>query len=179
MSDIPNLGVLMAEYDKALGYTDELWKDLTQDEVYWRPDENASAIGWHLGHQAVVAHFMVRNLTAAEPKIDTRFDEMMDSSTPEPDRTPLPPLHLIQSFRADVARRVKFRVGNINRGHVNAPTQMRSIATVMLVSIINHEYQHSKWIAEVRSGQFRHAVPDLPESELLRELDGYAIIQLA
>ena len=178
MSELPKLGVLMAEYDKALAYTDELWKDLTQEEVYWRPDENSSAIGWHLGHQAVVAHFMVRNLTAAEPKIDPRFDEMMDSATPEPERTPLPPLHLIESFRADVARRVHFRVGNINRGHVNAPTQLRSIATVMLTSIINHEYQHSKWIGEVRQGQFGHPLPDLPQSDLLSEIDGYAIIQL-
>ena len=178
MAELPKLGVLMAEYDKALAYTDELWKDLSQDEVYWRPDENSSAIGWHLGHQPVVAHFMVRNLTAAEPKLDPRFDDMMDSANPEPDRAPLPPLHLLEKFRDDVARRVKFRVGNINRGHVNAPTQMRSIATVMMTSIINHEYQHSVWIGEVRTKQFGYELPDLPESDLLSEVDGYPIIQL-
>ncbi|NNE94771.1 MAG: DinB family protein [Acidimicrobiales bacterium] len=178
MSELPKLGVLMAEYDNALAYTDELWKDLTEDEVYWRPDQNSSAIGWHLGHQPVVAHFMVRNLTAAEPKLDPRFDEMMDSAKPEPERAPLPPLHLLDTFRADVARRVKFRVGNINRGHVGAPTQMRSIATVMMTSIINHEYQHSVWIGEVRTKQFGYDLPDLPESDLLSDLDGYPIIQL-
>ncbi len=58
---------LLREYDRARAYTDQLWKDLTPDEVTWRPDENSSAIGWHLGHQAHVAHFMIRNLTAAEP----------------------------------------------------------------------------------------------------------------
>ena len=47
---------------------DDLWRDLTTEEVRWRPDETSSAIGWHLGHQAHVAHFMVRNLTAAFPR---------------------------------------------------------------------------------------------------------------
>ncbi len=178
MSSLPNLGVLMAEYDTALAYTDDLWKDLTEDEVYWRRDDHSSAIGWHLGHQGVVAHFLVRNLTAAEPKLDPRFDEMMDSATPELERAPLPPLHLLETFRSDVARRVKFRVGNINRGHVEAPTQLRSIATIMMTAIINHEYQHSKWIGEVRNEQFGYALPDLPESKLLSEIDGYAIIEL-
>jgi hypothetical protein len=49
---------------------------------------------------------------------------------------------------------------------------------MMLTSIINHEYQHSKWISEVRSDQFGRALPDLPESDLLSEFDGYAVIQL-
>ncbi|WUD77084.1 DinB family protein [Streptomyces sp. NBC_00510] len=58
---------LLRQYDRARAYTDSLWQDLTADEVTWRPHEDSSAIGWHLGHQAHVAHFMVRNLTAAEP----------------------------------------------------------------------------------------------------------------
>src|SRR6516225_9094951 len=62
------LQALLYEYDRARTYTDELWKDHTPDEVTWRPHENSSAIGWHLGHQAHVAHFMIRNLTAAEPR---------------------------------------------------------------------------------------------------------------
>ncbi|MDT0547474.1 MULTISPECIES: DinB family protein [Streptomyces] len=49
------LEALLREYDRARAYTDELWKDLTPDEVTWRPHENSSAIGWHLGHQAHVA----------------------------------------------------------------------------------------------------------------------------
>ncbi len=178
MLQLPSLTALMAEYTTALDYTDALWKGLSEDEVSWRPHENASSIGWHLGHQPVVAHFMVRNLTAAEPTIDSRFDSMMDGATAEPERDPMPPLHIIDKFRTDVAKRVRFRVGNINRGHVAAPTQLRSIATVMMTSIINHEYQHSQWIGEVRSDQFGHALPDVPTSDLLSELDGYPIIQL-
>ena len=178
MIDLPTLRDLLAEYERALSYTDALWDDLTEEEVYWRPHENSSAIGWHLGHQPVVSHFMVRNLTAAEPSIDARFDAMMDGATAEAQRDPLPPLHLIRSFRDDVAKRVRFRVGNINRGHVGAPTQLRSIATLMMTSIINHEYQHSKWIGEVRSDQFGHALPDVPQSDLLTTIDGYVIIDL-
>ena len=43
------LDALLREYDRALAYTDELWRDLTPDEVTWRPHEDSSAIGWHLG----------------------------------------------------------------------------------------------------------------------------------
>lgn len=67
---------LLREYDRARAYTDELWKDLTPDEVTWRPHESSSAIGWHLGHQAHVAHFMIRNLTAAEPSPDPESDRL-------------------------------------------------------------------------------------------------------
>ncbi len=176
---LPTLTQLLAEYERALAHTDSLWEDLTEEEVYWRPHENSSAIGWHLGHQPVVAHFMVRNLTAAEPSIDERFDSMMDAATIESKRDPLPPLHLIRSFRDDVAKRVRFRVGNINRGHVQAPTQLRSIATLMMTSIINHEYQHSKWIGEVRSDQFKKDLPEDPQSDLLSSIDGYPVIDLS
>jgi hypothetical protein len=62
-----DIAELLAEYDRARAYTDQLWRDLTEQELHWRPERNFSPIGWHLGHQAHVAHFMVRNLTAAEP----------------------------------------------------------------------------------------------------------------
>ena len=81
---------LLREYDRARAYTDELWKDLGPDEVTWRPHENFSAIGWHLGHQAHVAHFMVRNLTAAEPSPDPALDALLDSALPEQFRGALP-----------------------------------------------------------------------------------------
>src|SRR5699024_8426954 len=74
---------LLAEYDRALAYTEDLWRDLDPDEVVWRPHQDSSAIGWHLGHQAHVAHFMVRNLTAAEPSPDPDLDGIMDSANPE------------------------------------------------------------------------------------------------
>jgi len=81
---------LLREFDEALRYTDSLWTDLSDDEVHWRANPESSAIGWHLGHQAAVAHFMVRNLTAAEPEIDSPLDRLMDSATAEADRGQLP-----------------------------------------------------------------------------------------
>src|ERR1700729_3111014 len=110
---------LLREYDRARAYTDELWKDLGPDEVTWRPHENFSAIGWHLGHQAHVAHFMVRNLTAAEP-------------------SPLPPVRRLPAFRDTVAERVHARIGDIAAGKVSAPTQLTIVATCLLTALINH-----------------------------------------
>ncbi|MEV8293112.1 DinB family protein [Streptomyces rochei] len=85
-----DLTALLREYDRARAYTDDLWKDLSPDEVTWRPHEDSSAIGWHLGHQAHVAHFMIRNLTAAEPSPDPELDGLMDSANPEKFRGALP-----------------------------------------------------------------------------------------
>ena len=45
MLQLPSLTALMAEYTTALDYTDALWKGLSEDEVSWRPHENASSIG--------------------------------------------------------------------------------------------------------------------------------------
>ena len=76
-----SLAELLVEYDRARAYTRDLWSDLSEDEVRWRPHANASAIGWHLGHQPAVAHFMVRNLTAAEASLDAELDALMDAAT--------------------------------------------------------------------------------------------------
>ena len=100
---MPDIELLLREYDRARAYTDDLWRDLTVEEVVWRPHENFSAIGWHLGHQAHVAHFMVRNLTAAEPSPDPGLDAVMDSATPEPGRGGLPDLGRLAAFRQNAA----------------------------------------------------------------------------
>lgn len=84
------IDALLREYDRARAYTDQLWKDLSPQEITWRPEEDSSAIGWHLGHQAHVAHFMVRNLTAAEPSPDPELDDLLDSARPERLRGSLP-----------------------------------------------------------------------------------------
>lgn len=172
----PTLGELLAEYDRALQYTEALTTDLSADEVGWRPDETSSAIGWHLGHQAAVAHFMVRNLTAAEPELDPELDRLMDSATAEPDRGDLPELGRLRDYREAVADRVRYRVRNIDDGRVGAPTQLRAIAGTLLVAVINHEYQHDKWIGEVRHDPHGHDLPPEPESPLLTTLDGYVIL---
>ncbi len=171
--DLPEL---LVEYDRALAYTDDLWRDLSVDEVHWRPHPESSAIGWHLGHQPAVAHFMVRNLTAAEPPIDAALDRLMDSATAERARGDLPGLDRIRRYRDDVADRVRHWVGTIDRGDVGAPAQLRFIAETMMISIINHEYQHSKWVGEVRSEQFGHALPDAPTGDALATIDGYVVI---
>ncbi len=167
---------LLAEYDRALAYTDALWHDLGVDEVHWRESENASAIGWHLGHQAAVAHYMVRNLTAAEPLIDPPLDALMDSATPEPARSDLPDLDRLRAYRRTVAERVHLRTGNIASGDVGAPAQLGVVAQTLLIAIINHEYQHSKWIGEVRVDVHGKPLPQSPASALLSELDGYLVI---
>lgn len=177
-SDAANdqIAILLREYDRALGHTDLLWRDLSADEVTWRPNEDSSAIGWHLGHQAAVAHFMVRNLTAAEASPDPELDPIMDSATSERDRGNLPDLDRLSDYRSTVSDRVRFRMEAIADGRVGAPAQLAMIASTLLVAIINHEYQHSKWIGEVRHDQFGHALPTTPTSPLLSELDGYVVV---
>ncbi len=166
---------LLVEYDRALSYTADLWSDLTVDEVHWRADENASAIGWHLGHQPAVAHYMVRNLTAAEPSPDADLDELMDSATPEPDRV-IPEVARILDYRGAVAERVHHIIGRIDDGDVGAPAQLRVIGATLMVAVINHEYQHSKWIGEVRVDQHGADLPPDPVSPCLSTIDGYVVI---
>lgn len=74
----------MIDYLKPL---DEL---LSPEEVVWRPHEDFSGIGWHLGHHAHVAHVMIGDLTAAEPGPDPELDGIMDSANPEKFRGVLP-----------------------------------------------------------------------------------------
>lgn len=167
---------LLAEHDRAIAYTDELWADLTEEEVQWRPSLQSSAIGWHLGHQAAVSHFMVRNLTAAEPPIDDALDRLMDSATAEPDRGDLPDLDRLRSYRTTASERLHLRIGNIARGDVGAPAQLSHVAVGLLLAVTNHEYQHSQWIGEVRSRDLGHALPDRPTSALITEIDGYLVV---
>lgn len=173
MKPIPDL---LREYDRARAYTDELWRDLTPDEVVWRPKEDFSAIGWHLGHQAHVAHFMVRNLTAAEPSPDPELDGLMDSSCPEKFRGALPTVERLARFREVVADRVHARLGAIGHGEVGAPDQMQIVGGHLLTALINHEYQHDQWIAEVRSQNLGHALPGDPQADGIRRIDGYLVL---
>lgn len=167
---------LLREYGRALAYTDELWRDLTPEEITWRPSENSSAIGWHLGHQAHVAHFMIRNLTAAEPSPDPDLDGLMDSANPEKFRGALPTVERLATFRSAVADRVHTRTRAIAAGQVSAPGQMTIVATHMLAALINHEYQHDQWIGEVRAQNLGHALPGDPASSALCRRDGYLVL---
>ena len=170
------LAELLEEYDRALAHTDRLWTDLPESEVRWRPDERSSAIAWHVGHQPAVAHFLIRNLTAAEPRLDHELDALFDSATPEPDRGALPDLDRLRRYRAEVIARVRFRVGEIDAGRSGAPDQLRAIAATVLTAIVNHEYQHDQWIAEVRRDQLDRSLPEPPVSARLRTVDGYLVL---
>lgn len=167
---------LLDEYDQARAYTDELWRDLSPDEVVWRPHEDSSAIGWHLGHQAHVAHFMVRNLTAAEPSPDPELDALMDSAQPERQRGALPTVERLARYRETVAERVHARLGSIADGRVSAQDQMTVVGTHLLTALVNHEYQHDQWIAEVRARDLGHALPDDPTREAVTRVDGYLVL---
>jgi hypothetical protein len=167
---------LLDEYDRARAYTDALWQDLTDNEIRWRPHPGFSPIGWHLGHQATVAHFMVRNLIAAEPSPDPYLEPIMDSAYPEADRGDLPGMDRITGYRAIVAKRVHARVRDIDSGQVGAPNQLRVVGGHLLIALINHEYQHDEWISEVRHRDLGHDLPVRPTSERLTEIDGYTVI---
>lgn len=171
-----SLAELLVEYQRALDHTDRLWTDLTPEELHWRPHEQSSAIGWHLGHQAAVAHFMIRNLLAAEPLLDPELDALMDSATPEEQRGALPSAERLGAYRDAVAARVRVRIGAVDRGEVGAPNQLRSIAGGALRAIVNHEYQHDQWIGEVCERDLGHTLPVRPTSPRLTTLDGYTVL---
>jgi hypothetical protein len=125
-----------------------------------------------------VNHFMVRNLTAAEPSIDPALDALFDSANPEPRRGQLPPLAEILDYRATVATRTRAIVERIASGGVNAPAQLAVVASTLLVALINHEYQHDCWIGEMRTMLGCSASPD-PVSSRLTTIDGYLVLDLA
>ncbi len=172
----PTLRDLLGEFDRALAYTTDLQVGLTPEQIAWRPEAESSGIGWHLGHQGAVAHYMLRNLTAAEPSIDADIDALMDSATPERHRGDLPSLDRIREYRSVVAERIHYRIGQIDQGAVGAPNQLRFIASTLLIALINHEYQYSKWIGELRTDTFGLDAPPLPSSPRLRTIDDYVVL---
>ena len=168
---------LLGEFDRALAYTDDLQVGLTPEQIAWRPEAQSSAIGWHLGHQPAVAHYMLRNLIAAEPSIDAEIDALMDSATPERHRADLPSLEHIHAYRRAVAARIHDRIGQIDERAVGAPNQLRLIASTLLIAIVNHEYQHSQWISELRTDAFGLDLPPLPSSPRIGVIDDYVVLK--
>jgi len=177
MTNDLTLDDLVAELRRAWAHTDALWLDLDGDEIAWRPHEQSSAIGWHLGHQAAVAHYTVRNLLAAEPSPDAELDSLMDSATPETARGDLPGVERLRRYRSAVADRVTARVEAVGSGAVGAPDQLLVVAAGVVRALVNHEYQHDQWIAEVRGRDLGKVVPEAPTSPNLTVLDGYTILR--
>lgn len=169
------LSDLLAEYDAARAYSIALVAGLAAEQVAWRPHENSSSIAWHLGHQAAVNHYMVRNLTAAEVSFNPAFDAVFDSATPEADRGSLPALDDIVDYREAIAGSTHAVIGRIEAGDVGAPEQLRLIADGLLQAVINHEYQHATWIAEVRA-TLTDGPPPQPSSTRLVDVEGYWMV---
>lgn len=168
---------LMASYEAARAYSIDLVAPLSEEQILWRPHEDSSAIGWHLGHQGAVNHYMVRNLTAAEPSIDPEMDAVFDSATLEPDRGRLPEVEKIMAFRDAVAASTARVIAMIAEGRVGAPRQLAFIADGLLRAVINHEYQHAEWIAEVRGTFVGTPPPDPRDADLVR-VEGYWMLRL-
>ncbi len=167
---------LLDEYDRARAWTDQLTADLDDDTLFWRPSAESSAIAWHLGHQAAVNHFLIRNLMSAEPSPDADLDAVFDSATPEADRGDLPGRDRLLAYRAAVGERTGAMIERIDQGGVSAPTQMPMIAAGVLVAAINHEYQHDAWVDEMRQLQGLGPGP-VPGSGRITMIDGYWVVQ--
>lgn len=163
---------MLTEFAAAQSYTGALVDGLDDAQTAWRPSEMSSAIRWHLGHQGAVNHFMVRNLTAAEVSFDEGFDKLFDSATPEPARGDLPSLEQILGYREAIAASTRSVIERIEAGDVGAPAQLTRIAQGLLTATINHEYQHSKWVEEVRGTMTSDPAP-VPQSDRLTQVDGY------
>jgi hypothetical protein len=82
----------------------------------------------------------------------------------------------LDRYRSAVADAVRSGIIDIDEGRVGAPNQLRHVASTALAAIVNHEYQHSTWIGEVRRDQLGHPLPEPPVSPLLTEIDGYVVI---
>jgi hypothetical protein len=170
-----NLEMLRDEYDQARRYTHSLYADLSEADVQWRPAPKSSGIGWHLGHQAAINHFLLRNLLAAESSLNPLFDALFDASTPEEQRGQLPALSAIVAYREEVARRTHAHIHTLLAGMRPAVQQAMHAMGPLLVSLINHEYQHDCWVREVRALLGRDT-PDRVFSHRVRQMDGYWVL---
>jgi hypothetical protein len=144
--------------------------------VQWRPTPQSSGIAWHLGHQAAVNHFLMRNLLAAEPSLNPQFDAVFDAATPEAQRGNLPPLAAILAYREGVASRTHAHLEALLAGRRPAAQQAAHAIVPILISLINHEYQHDCWVREVRTTLGRDQ-PDTVFSQRLHQVDGYWILR--
>jgi DinB superfamily len=170
-----NLEMLRDEYDQARRYTHSLYADLSEADVQWRPAPKSSGIGWHLGHQAAINHYLLRNLLAAEPSLNPQFDALFDASTPEEQRGHLPALSAIVAYREAVAHRTHAHIRTLLAGTRPAAQQAMHAMGPLLVSLINHEYQHDCWVREVRALLGRDT-PDRVFSRRVRQIDGYWVL---
>jgi hypothetical protein len=170
-----DLVILRDEYDLARRYTQSLYEDLSEAEVQWRPSPKSSGIAWHLGHQAAVNHFLMRNLIDAEPSLNPQFDALFDAANPEERRGNLPPCTEIVAYREAIARRTHAHIAALLSGSRRGAQQLALAMRPILISLINHEYQHNCWVREVRA-MLHHDTPDTVFSQRVRQVDGYWVL---
>ena len=171
-----DLNILRNEYDLSRRYTQSLYADLSAADIHWRPAPKSSAIGWHLGHQAAVNHYMIRNLLDAEASLDPQLDVLFDSATPEEKRGELPSLAVIVDYRDAIAQRTYAHIDAILAGQRQATPQLLQAGAPILAAIINHEYQHACWIREMRAA-LGHDTADSVFSTQVVQLSGYWVLQ--
>ena len=172
---IVDLNMLRDEYDLSRRYTQSLYEDLSTADLQWRPAPKSSAIGWHLGHQAAVNHYMIRNLLDAEASLDPQLDALFDSANPEEQRGDLPALATILDYRATIAQRTHARIDAIVTGERPASQQLQQALVPIIAALINHEYQHDCWIREMRTA-LGHDKADRVFSSRVVQLDGYWVL---
>ena len=173
-----NLEMLRDEYDLARRYTQSLYADLPEAEVSWRPAPKSSGIGWHLGHQAAINHILVRNVLAAEPSLNPQLDALFDAVTPEEQRGTLPPLRAILGYREAIARRTHAHIAVVLAGTRPAAQQARYALGALLLSLINHEYQHDCWVREMHA-VLGHETLDVVLSRAVCQVDGDWVLPTA
>lgn len=173
-----DIDILRHEYDLSRRYTESLYADLSEVDIHWRPAAKSSAIGWHLGHQAAVNHYMIRNLLDAEASLDPQLDALFDSANPEAQRGELPSLTTLLEYRNTIAQRTHARIDAILTGERPATQQLMQAGIPILAAIINHEYQHDCWIREMRA-MLGHAKADSVFSTQVVQRNGYWVIRLS
>ena len=172
-----DLAMLREEYELARRYTQSLYDDLSDAEAHWRPQENSSGIGWHLGHQGAVNHYLMRNLLDAEASLNPDFDALFDSANPESNRGALPPLADIVAYRDAIADRTYAGIDAIINGKRSPGQQLAHVLGPVLIGLIHHEYQHDQWIGEMRT-RLGYEVPDRVISQRAKQLEGYWVLPL-
>jgi hypothetical protein len=120
---------------------------------------------------------MIRNLLDAEASLDPQLDARFDSASPEEKRGELPSLAVILAYRDTIAQRTHARIDAILAVERPATQQLLQAVVPILVSIINHEYQHDCWIREMRTA-LGHDQADSVFSTQVAQLSGYWVLRL-
>jgi hypothetical protein len=137
------------------------------EEVSWRPTPDSSAIGWHLGRARRSLHAG----TSAPPTSPGPAHALMDSASLNPAAETCQ-LDQLAAFRRGRSTRIHALDDCHRRSRCRrTPRSNRTVGRHLLTLLINHEYQHDRWIGEVRSDLPRTAAG--PSGACLTLVDNY------